>query len=65
VLALIDVGVCFEMLGIPLPSGREGFLNRLADEKLIHSKPGGRFDITNLGAILFARNLNPFDRLGR
>lgn len=28
-------------------------------------KPGGRFDITNLGAILFAKNLNQFERLGR
>jgi len=65
VLSLIDVAGCFEMLGIPLPSGREGFLNRLTDEKLIDPKPGGRFDITNLGAILFAKNLNPFDRLGR
>ncbi len=28
-------------------------------------KPGRRFDITNLGAILFAKNLATFDRLAR
>jgi predicted HTH transcriptional regulator len=28
-------------------------------------KPGDRFDITNLGAILFATDLNQFERLGR
>jgi len=65
VLSLIDVAACFESLGIPLPSGREGFLSRLVEEKLVVPKPGGRFDITNLGAILFAKNLNSFDRLGR
>ena len=28
-------------------------------------KPGSRFDVTNLGAILFASDLNQFERLGR
>ena len=65
VLALIDFGGCFDLLKITLPTDRNGILQRLGDEKLIVAKPGGRFDITNLGAILFAKNLNSFDRLGR
>ncbi len=28
-------------------------------------QPGGRYDITNLGAILFAKRLSDFGRLGR
>lgn len=65
VLSLLDFGKCFDLLMIPLPSNQQGILGRLAEEKLIQTKPGGRYDITNLGAILFAKNLNAFDRLSR
>jgi len=40
-------------------------VSRLAEENLVVRTPGGRFDITNLGAILFAKNLNQFERLSR
>ena len=40
-------------------------VKRLVDEKLVVSPPGGVYDITNLGAILFAKNLKQFDRVGR
>ncbi len=65
VLALLDFSVCFDLLKIPLPTDQRGILNKLAEEALVVPKPGGRFDITNLGAILFAKNLNQFERLGR
>lgn len=65
VLSLLDFGKCFDLLSIPLPTDQQGILSRLAEEKLIQVKPGGRYDITNLGAILFAKNLNAFDRLSR
>lgn len=65
VLSLLDFGKCFDLLSIPLPTDQQGILGRLAEEKLIQSKPGARYDITNLGAILFAKNLNAFDRLSR
>jgi ATP-dependent DNA helicase RecG len=65
VLTLLDFAGCFDLLKIPLPTDQKGILNRLAEEKLIVAKPGKRFDITNLGAILFAKNLNSFDRLSR
>jgi len=53
------------LLKITLPRDQTGILSRLIEEKLIARKPGGVYDITNLGAILFAKNLNRFDRLGR
>jgi ATP-dependent DNA helicase RecG len=65
VVSLIDFAGCFDLLKIALPTDTKGILSRLADEKLIESKPGGRFDITNMGAMLFAKSLAPFDRLSR
>ncbi len=65
ILAHLDYAGCFELLKVPTPTDQKGILARLVDEKLIVPKPGRRFDITNLGAILFAKNLGAFDRLSR
>ncbi len=65
VFSLLDFDRCFKLLKISLPTNQQGILGKLADESLIVSKPGGRFDVTNMGAILFANNLTQFDRLGR
>lgn len=65
VLALLNFDRCFKLLNVALPSNQRGILSKLADESLVVMKPGGRFDITNLGAILFANNLAQFDRLSR
>jgi ATP-dependent DNA helicase RecG len=65
VLALLDFSICFDLLKIPLPTDHAGILKKLADECLIVPKPGGVFDIANLGAILFAKDLRQFGRLAR
>lgn len=65
VLGLIDFSGCFDLLKIPLPTDQTGILRRLEDERLIAGRRDGRFDLTNLGAILFAKDLKPFDRLWR
>ena len=65
VLSLIDHTACFRLLGIPLPDGREAIFSRLAAERIVVPCPGDRFDITNLGAILFAADLRRFGRLAR
>lgn len=65
VLRLIDYPACFDLLEQPLPDNRTGILERLHREKVIVDRGGDSFDITNLGAILFARNLKQFDRLAR
>ena len=64
-LSLIDYTSCFRLLGIPLPDNRKALLDRLVAEKLAVHRPGDRFDITNVGAILFAADLRRFDRLAR
>lgn len=65
VLTLLDFDRCFKLLQIPLPTDQQGILGKLVDEALIVPKPGDQFDITNLGAVLFATDLGSFERLGR
>jgi predicted HTH transcriptional regulator len=65
VLALIDYAGAFRLLGTPLPDNRQAILDRLTAERVIVSRPGDRFDITNVGAVLFASDLHRFDRLAR
>ena len=65
VLSLLDYGGCFRMLGIPLPETRQGILERLISEKVVVRQHGDRFNITNVGAVLFAADLRRFDRLAR
>lgn len=64
VLELIDYPTFFELLKLPLPSNKKGILERLEQEHIIKSF-GGKYDITNLGGILFAKNINSFESLSR
>ena len=65
VLALLDYPAYFDVTKQTLPENRIGIFERLASEKLIVVHSGDTYDITNLGAILFARDLRAFDRLSR
>ncbi len=65
VLAMIDYVGAFRLLGIPTPENHHTVLDRLAAEKVITPVTGDRFDITNVGAVLFATDLRRFDRLAR
>jgi ATP-dependent DNA helicase RecG len=65
VATLLDYPSYFDLLKQPLPSDRDGILARLADDQLIVSDQAGGWDITNLGATLFAKNLNSFRGLSR
>lgn len=64
VLKLIDYPAFFQLLKQDLPDNRKGIFDRLVREKVLR-KTGDKFDISNLGAILFARHLSEFDRLAR
>jgi ATP-dependent DNA helicase RecG len=61
----IDYPEYFELTSLKLPTDLSGILQRLEAEKLIVKKPGSSYDITNLGAILFAKSLSVFERLSR
>lgn len=50
---------------MPLPDNRVGILAALTAEGLIQEAVGSRWNITNLGAIMFARQLQSFQHLAR
>ena len=64
-LKLLDYPAYFDLLKRPLPESRVGVLAALADDKLIAPCEAGGWDITNLGAILFAKHLDSFSTLKR
>jgi ATP-dependent DNA helicase RecG len=65
VLLSIDYPSFFNLLGQPLPDNRAGILDRLQKEKVVVDKKNGLFDITNLGALLFAHTLERYEGLAR
>lgn len=65
VLALLDYASYFHLTKQPLPNGRDAILARLSDDGMIASSLAGGWDVTNLGSILFARNLDDFRTLSR
>ena len=65
VLKLIDYTGCFALLRYPLPDNRAGIFERLTREQVIRPVDEGRYDITNIGALLFAADLEKFEGLSR
>jgi predicted HTH transcriptional regulator len=65
VLSFIDYPNYFRLMEQPLPDNRDGILSRLIAEKIIIPGNSGAYNISNCGAVLFARNLKEFDRLSR
>jgi len=63
-LQYIFIWYYFDLLRIPYPSNREAVLERLDSEGLVVKKQGS-YSITNLGAILFAKDLGEFPKLRR
>lgn len=65
VVALLDTQSVFDLLlKIPYPTTQSIVLEKLVAEKLV-KRQNGHFQITNLGALLFAKNLNDFDSISR
>ena len=65
VLSLIDYPSFFDLLGQTLPENRTGILARFMRERVIVDVRPGLFNITNLGALLFARRLDGYESLSR
>lgn len=65
VLRLLDYPAYFQLLERPLPADRGGILNALASDGLICRCDAGGWNITNLGAMLFARELGNLPSLRR
>ena len=65
VLRLLDYPAYFDLLKLPLPEGRHGILEALQADEMIAPGKTGKWNITNLGAVLFAKKLSDFSRLKR
>jgi predicted HTH transcriptional regulator len=63
VLNLLDYPSYFDLLYLPLPASRDGILKGLQADELIAFGKDGKWNITNLGAVLFAKKLSDFRNL--
>jgi ATP-dependent DNA helicase RecG len=64
ILEYIDYAALYTLLDLPSPKNEKSILEKLVQEKILH-KNGNNFDITNMGAILFARDITNFEELAR
>ncbi|MGI8543697.1 MAG: ATP-binding protein [Aridibacter sp.] len=65
VLRLIDYPAYFYLTETPLPANKTAIINRLIEERMLIQRFNGQIDVTNLGAILFAKDLKKFERLAK
>jgi predicted HTH transcriptional regulator len=65
VLQLLDYPSYFRIMAMPLPESRSGILEALARESLVAVDDSDTWAVTNLGAILFAHELDSFTSLRR
>lgn len=64
VFELLDYQPYFKLSNLRLPPEGE-IINKLISEDLIRKNEAGKLDITNLGAVLFARNIEYFKSIKR
>ncbi len=65
VLETLKYDIYFNLLNIPRPHSSEAILHYLEEDCIINKQDNGLYGITNLGAILFAKELNEFPRVSR
>ena len=64
-LGYLEYTAYFELLNLPLPENRDAILEALENDEMIVKAQNGKWNITNLGAILFAKDLSKFNHLRR
>lgn len=65
ILRELDYAAYFDLLSLDLPSNKELILEALMEDGMIGRHEAGNYNITNLGAILFAKRLSDFPSLAR
>jgi len=65
ILEYLEYTKYFELLKLPLPESRESIIENLISDDLVRKNDNAKYSITNLGAILFAKNLADFTHLKR
>ena len=64
ILDLMDYQNLFKMLRLPVPDNKSAIIDRMIQERIIE-KSNDAYTIKNIGALLFANNLENFDSLVR
>jgi ATP-dependent DNA helicase RecG len=65
IVRLLDYSIYFDLMRSPVPNSHAGVLQVLESEELIRRQDTGAWAITNLGAVLFAKQLSDFSTLRR
>ena len=65
VVMLLDYTRYYEKLELPIPRNRDKVLEDLENEKFIKKNDAGNWNITNLGALMIAKDLKKFEMLVR
>ncbi len=65
VVRLLDYPGYFDLMGLDLPTNRNHIIERLQKENLIAPTDSDSWNILNLGALLFAKELSAFSSLSR
>jgi len=65
VLQDLDYTSYFRLTEQPIPDNRPSIIYRLIEAKIINKRISDRYAITNMGAVLFANDLEKFGHLGR
>ena len=60
VLSRLDYASYFDLTAQSLPDNRTGIFDKLLADRLVQQDAGGHWNITNLGAVLFAKRLSDF-----
>ena len=65
VTEMLDCAAYYTLMNLPLPSDRSGIIHNMKDEQFIREMDNGSYEITNMGALLLAKDLNLFRHLKR
>ena len=65
VTEMLDCAAYYTLRNLPLPANRDGIIHDMIDNQFINKMDNGRYEITNLGGLLFAKDLTAFDNLKR
>lgn len=63
VTELLDTGAFYTLMKLPIPSTRDGIMHDFIEYGFIKCMDNGSYAITNMGALLFAKDLRMFDYL--
>lgn len=65
VLKVIDYPSYFDLISLNLPSNKKNIISALANDNPVRENMAGGYDITNLGAVLFAKKVSDFQSISR